>query len=482
MSLYYIPTEIKGNKSLLKPKSFYLNEPQRRFLQNFSTENLFFGGRGSGKTHGIGYVIGDAARLMPRGTGILLGPTFDLIKNTSLGAVKNSLRAYGYSEYDAKTNPLGNFVSCAKPPKHFKKPLNEIETYQNAITFLNGHTVKLYSFTDMNLVRGNSIDYILVDEAGSLDEYEFNSAVITAMRNPYDFQNILPFDAKNVKYYQTISYFTSLPWKSEGEWLLNYEARSKKEEGINFVRCTSYDNVKVIGEKILKLWEAKLLPAYYQIEVMCQMPDSLPTNFYINFDEKRNVLDNIEIDPKLPLILSFDFNNYFTCCVVAQKTDNRLNFVGEFFVESGIYMPIIEEFLAAHGYHQNKHIILTGDRGKSNKVVDLTSSKNDYDKIQEVLQSYGWSVQREIPYRYDSHSWKYKVINHYLAGTDSMLIQYDRHKCYWLQKATKRATTVGNFQKDKSREGLEDPRISTHLPDAGDYGIMVALVTDYRYN
>jgi len=480
MSLYFIP-KIVPNKSLLERKNFYLNEPQKEFIKNFSTENLFFGGRGAGKSHGLGYIIGDAARLMPQATGILLGPTFDLIKNTTLSAVKNALKVYGYSEYDAKTNPKGNVVICSKPPAHFKKPLSEVETYSNIITFLNGHTIKLYSFTDMNLVRGNSIDYILVDEAGSLDEYEFNSAVITSMRNAYEFQGFLPFDAKT-KYYQTISYFTSLPWKSDGEWLLNYEQRAKYDEDINFVRCTSYDNVKVIGEKTLKLWEKKLLPTYFQIEVMCLMPSSLPTNFYISFSQDRNVRDNIEIDPNLPLIVSFDFNNYFTCCVVAQRTERNLNIIDEFFIESGIYQPILEEFISKYCFHKNKHIIITGDRGKTNKVVDLSSKKNDYDKIQEFLNGYGFTTERQIPYHYDSHSWKYKVCNHYLKGTDSMLIQYDRANCYWLIKSTKRTTTVGNFQKDKSREGQEDPRISTHLPDAADYAIMSALVSDFKYS
>ena len=456
----------------------YHNEKQIEFLNAKPKIKTFIGGRGGAKSFTIGSNEVDAIEMLPGAVVALLGPTYQHLKNNTMPSVLESLKLHGHSEFK-KGNLKGTFVQFRKPPvsKHWKTPYHEISDYENVITFYNGYTIVLVSWYDAKKIRGFSFDGARIDEAALLSHNTYSSVIIPAIRG-----NSIRF--KNNPYHQQILKFTSMPWLSEGMWVLDDEEKAKLyPDKYHFTKCTSKDNVHIITQATLDTWKREMLPLEYQVEVMCEKIDRVANCYYDRFEEHKHCYvplveleRNEDLSPKdfdsdEPLYFSFDFNAGFMCCLVAQKIGNEIRFVRELFIKGQcIIDDLVKMIVAQLKSHKKKFVYIYGDNSANKRMTN--SLYTDYQSIRKQLSEAGWESELKVISSNPEHKDRNQVINKVFSETYSTpRIKINKRSCIYLSICLKKTSIELDFKKDKrsEKDGITPPELSTHLTDAFDY-------------
>lgn len=184
-------------------------------------------GRASGKSFGNGYELYDNIKVMPRGITTLTQCTYGQALTKTLPSTFKLLERFGLQRYNPKTRK-GDYVVCQKPPPGFLSPHERILSYDNAISFINGHTAVLLS-QDTNS-RGPNADFNITDEALTLNKDKFDAEVSPTNRGNEDIFGKL---SKNpILKHHGLLFTSSMPYTSEQKWLLEYAAYYEAEAGI----------------------------------------------------------------------------------------------------------------------------------------------------------------------------------------------------------------------------------------------------------
>jgi hypothetical protein len=184
-------------------------------------------GRASGKSFGNGYELYDNIKVMPRGITTLTQCTYGQALTKTLPSTFKLLERFGLKRYNPKTR-TGDYVVCQKPPAGFLSPYERILSYDNAISFINGHAAVLLS-QDTNS-RGPNADFNITDEALTLNKEKFDAEVSPTNRGNEDIFGKL---SKNpLLKHHGLLFTSSMPYTSEQKWLLDYAAYYEAEAGI----------------------------------------------------------------------------------------------------------------------------------------------------------------------------------------------------------------------------------------------------------
>lgn len=117
---------------------------QRYKIPNITIEAA----RGSGKSTVLGWFVKEAARQMPRSTGVIVGETFVQIKSRTLPSTKEGLEMFGlYEGIDYVVGRSG--VSLG-----FQLPFQAPDSWSNVIHFRNGTIAVMVSLDNPNSGRG----------------------------------------------------------------------------------------------------------------------------------------------------------------------------------------------------------------------------------------------------------------------------------------------------------------------------------------
>ncbi len=88
---------------------------------------------------------------------------------------------------------------------------------------------------------------------------------------------------------------SSMPYGSLGEWLLKKEKDADNPINDTFyIEGTSWDNVEILSEKVLKKWKRTMPPIIYQIEVMNKRIRQFGSQFYPSLTDKHFYTDSYE--------------------------------------------------------------------------------------------------------------------------------------------------------------------------------------------
>ena len=184
-------------------------------------------GRASGKSFQNGYELYDNIKIMPRGITTITQRTYGQALTKTLPSTFKLLEKFGLKRYNPKTK-TGDYVVCQKPPAGFLTPHEKILSYDNAISFINGHAAVLLS-QDTNS-RGPNADFNITDEALTLDKEKFDAEVAPTNRGNEDVFGRL--SKKPLLKHHGLLFTSSMPYTSEQRWLTEFAKYYEEEAGI----------------------------------------------------------------------------------------------------------------------------------------------------------------------------------------------------------------------------------------------------------
>jgi len=452
----------------------FLNKKQVAFLNAPQKTKVFIGGRGGGKSYTIGSNHSLRAKYLPRAKYGLVSITKSHLKNNVAPSLIRALKTNGFQEGKDK-----HFVRYQKPPAHWAEPYEKPDDYSDVITFNNGFTIQMVSTAkghNADIIRGMNFDGLDIDEAAmGLDKEIYDSAIMPTVRgNSYIFEGN-PF-------HQQICFYTSMPWLSSGKWLLDFEKLQEEyPDKVFFCKATSWDNEPVIGREVLERWQREMNPLEYQVEIMCEEVDTIPNTYYDEYNEGTHCYTNSlyskfqDIDRSQPLMISFDFNAGFICCVVGQLLGTELRLQSELYVKgTKIIDHLIDQFCKEFKGMENKIEIYGDPQGhKSNP----NSTETYFDQIYRLLKKRGWKPRLKAMVAYPEHITRHHVINKILKEDSTKVIRINRRECPNLSTLLKKTPILPDYKKDKRAE--KDTNIpqeqAPHLTDAFDYLVYPVL-------
>lgn len=459
-------------------KKVFYNKKQEDFILNSAKTKVLVGGRAWGKTYTIGSNHSIKAPYLAKAKVGLISLTMRQLKNNVVPSMMRAIQDNGYLEH--KEYRPGHFVKFKKPPKQWPTPFEQPEDYETVITFCNGYTIQLVSIANghnADIIRGFNFDGLDIDEAGfGLDKKLFDSAIMPTVRgNQHKF--------KDNPFHQQICMYTSMPWTTQGQWLLDFEQGAKEyPEKLAFMRATSWDNIDVIGKDVVERWKRDMHPLEYSVEIMCETPHTIPNNYYEAYDDNIHCYVNSlyshfeEYQYDKPVLASFDFSPRFICCVLGQYVDNTLNLTSEQYVKRG---KIIDHLIYDIDKYYNEYegireIHIYGD--PSGWVRKENSTESYFQLIKRLFNEKGWRVKIKAPHAYPTHDLRHRTINKLLEESDphSDKIRINSRECPYLSSNLNRTPIKSDFKKDKSSEKDESlaQEKATHLSDCFDYLIL----------
>lgn len=283
-------------------------------------------GRGTGKSFGIGFDIHRNNTIMPRSVTGVTGNTYAQLLTRTLPSSFKFLEKLGY------VNGI-HYVIRNKPPKHFRIPYEQILSYENFISFVNGTGYLLMSQDRAGSSRGPNIDFEIVDEALTINKERYDAEVGPTNRGNLDIWG--PKSGKPLKMHHGFHYVSSMPTDQSGKWLLDYakyyeeeagirlfeiwnkivrlqlellEIENPKEfaslwneiqrlrrkitpfvskDGIVFTIANSFDNLDAVGFSYIKQEYKKLTLMVFLIEIMNMIMDKVQDCYYQIIPERH---------------------------------------------------------------------------------------------------------------------------------------------------------------------------------------------------
>ena len=203
-------------------------------------------GRGTGKSFDIGFTMDKIVRAMPRSITSITGKTYgQLLTNT----LPSSLKLLGKMGYVKD----GNFVVCKRPPSWFKTPYEQINRYDNIISFSNGACFALISQSEKGSGRGKNIDFEIMDEALTINKEQYDYEVSPSNRGNNEYFG--PRSANPVSFHHGFKYSTSMPPTKAGRWVLDYAKYYEEEKGVNLFSV--WNRVVKMQIELLKLTDPR---------------------------------------------------------------------------------------------------------------------------------------------------------------------------------------------------------------------------------
>jgi hypothetical protein len=480
-----------------------LNKKQSIWLSATQPIRVFLGGRGSGKSFVIGISIILKLLEMPRCKGALVSTNFNQLKTKSFASIKQAWEKLGFVkdvhyvvgrpprkatrmkipiafQTEEYARQIPNFINWdTEYLVEWERPIAEPESYKNVVTFFWGSCVEMISMHNRDSVRGGSYDFFEIDEAALLQKADYTEGLLPARRGNRDIYTS--------PYHQQISFYTSIPWKPSGYFILDFEEKAKlNPKQYFFLEANAYDNIEIIGEAAIELMREEMDHLEFMIEVMNQRIVKSKNPFYGKFDADRHTYkpqyEYKDIDGNTRAIEkqydntkkiegSFDFGGHINSCTIWQQQGNTERCLKEFYKKGGNTLRDLINAICKH-YESNgrRHMDVWGEpRGWNQEPGSPTM----YDMLTAHFAENRWTVDIKTPknYKTDAHKHRQELVNNIFEGRKDLpnvLINEIecKHTIIVLQ-----TTESMNGRKDKRKE--KDPNFmqenAPHLGDTVDY-------------
>lgn len=462
------------------PRKMYWNPKQQLFLEGRQPLKLFLGGRGSGKTHSLG--INQRAKLasMPKSKGFLAAATYNQIMTKTLPAMINSWSLFGLIEGE-------HYVIGVQPPKWFDKPLSPPKKFANVISFFNGRCVEMVSLDRPDLVRGGSYDDGDIDEAALLKHENWTKILLPATRgNRHIF--------RNKPHHHQVCFYTSIPWKPSGYWIMEFEEKQKAYPDEYFVvEATAYDNIDILGQKGIDRMKREMPYSEFQVEVMNERVIRVEGCFYeaLNLERhtytpkytyKQNdvgllVTDRAhDYDSDQPLDTTWDFGGWFNCVGVWQEEDMIERMINSFHGTTDASLrKVVNDLCNHYSDHRNRLIRIWGEpRGHDRRP----STPSIYEQIADMFEARGWTVVIMVQpgYATKKQAEHREFINTILGEQDGRLpkvrINEETNRSPLIALQSTETDKDGGKDKSKERDRGFPQEHATHYTDGFDYYLM----------
>ena len=458
----------------------YLNPKQIEFVQHEAETGVFMGGRAVGKSSVLCCKTAIRVKHMPGGHSFLSSTTYGQMLTKTLPAMIGMWKRMGLVEGL-------HYVVGIKPPNWYKQPFSPPRKFNNCISFWNGHVVSLISMDRPDLGRGGSYCGGDVDEAALVPREHFTRVLLPSCRG-----DLIELGKK--KLYGQVNLYTSVPWKSTGKYILDYEKKAQEKPQLyHFTRSVSADNVHVIGQDYLDRMKRELSPIEYRMEILNEAVHEAEMRFYHAFngdrhaymptymyEEQEQGLDHVrgikEYWPEQLLELSFDFGGWFSCMGIwqTQRVGNRnvehmINSIGVK-GEKQMVSALVARFAKEYQHHRRKVVRVWGEpRGHDRNAIDLSI----YAIIEAELNRYGWQVEVAVkPVQTARHVDRHQFLNECFGESPMMthlpLVRINQETCKDPIIALMQCEIKPDLTKNK--KGERDPNaLQEHQPHHTDH-------------
>jgi len=459
----------------------YWNDKQKAYIEALPKTKVFVGGRGCGKSHVIGISIYDKITAMPRSRGFLSSTTYNQLLTKTWPGLKACWDSIGLKQGV-------HYVKGKQPPKWFDEPISDVTSHKYLITFCNGSIIELISMDRPDGGRGGSFDHGDIDEAALLKREHFTKVLLPALRG-----NRMLW--KDEPLWQQVGMFSSMPWKSTGLWLLDYEEKARvSPERYFYLTATAYDNLEIIGQEGIDRMKEEMTYLEFEMEVMNKKMVKTEDAFYEGFNTAHHcyapkykyatnrqtgedyTAASLDVDPNALLDVSWDFGR-FSCCSVWQEKRTRISIqelmLAAFKTNTNQRLAdVVTKFCGHFAGHKFKLVRLWGEPRGHDPNVLMTDS--NYDFLTKEFKKRGWRVEvMAVPKQSRKQTTRRTYMTTILAedtkGYPQLRINQDT--CKWAIIAIQNTEADPDGSKNKSTEKDKSfpQEHAPHITDTVDY-------------
>lgn len=411
----------------ISPKQFEFLERPEPFV-------FFCGGVGSGKTEaGARWVIREALYRSPGIRGFIGANTYAQLYTVTVPPLLTLLDELGI-EYR---------MGRAPPPEWGR---TEFPKHNNCLSLrwpgrVRGMTqILCRSLENPTPLRGLKLGWFWLDEVRDAPEEAFQ--ILLARMRGYG-------AAQGFHDHVMRGALTTTP--SGYNWVWESFVGPKRFADVAMITATSYDNPwlpRSYADGLLKKYSAR----YAKQEIYGQFVNLASGQACPEFDRLQCVRADIQYDPTLPIVHSWDFNVNPIGTVVGQRRGDDAYVIDEIRIEgSARTLDACEEFINRYGHHQGL-VTVYGDA--SGRKRDTRSTHSDFDLI---AKAYGEHFGRRVAIKpnYSNPSVKLSV-----GGLCSRLLDGDGNRHLFLSDRC--AETIADLEQVAFVEGTQEIDKSDH--------------------
>lgn len=426
-----------------------LSDPQADIIESTAQRNLFHAGVGSGKTHCIGCISIDFVLNNPVIRGFIGANTYSqLSKSTLNGVFKVWEEVFGLKR-DI------HYVSNITPPKHFKTYGPKLDDYAHVISFANGALIFTASLDNYKVIDGTEFGWACLDETKDTKEEAVREVIVARLRQPGMWINPEGklCSSKKTDFYTGFNplYIFTSPAKTDwlAEWfdipkyfeLINSSIFSetdyfRKRKGDKLVVISStYHNAHNLSEGYIErlIEDNKHNPNRIAMLIYGSPLAKTGGEYFSQFDRLKHV-KHIDINPKLPVHLSLDFNRnpYMTAVLYQIWWDEVINkWIVNKFDEFCMEAPknntedTCKEILMFYEFLLKSGFFYYGDY--SGKTKTTNSQEHNFDVVIRIFKQWVGSYSDKVIVN-DRISKRHDFMNKILA--DGLpIVYYQNPKC-----------------------------------------------------
>lgn len=492
----------------------YFNDGQLYCLYMDTRDEVIVAGRGFGKGAIQARRLQECFQGMPGSMGGFVSPSVKRCLTNILPSMLIHLERWGFKRdlhYIVGKKPWKAL--------HWKSPIFTPANWENTISFYNGSVCNIISQDRPGSSNSMSLDYIIIDEGKFINFEQLKDETFQANRGNEQFFHDFPLHhgmtiTSDMPITKKGSWFLNYKEQSDPELVevieglvyARYRAvrqlkampsrRADIEKKIERIeaklryfrsKCLLYkeyssiQNLALLGEDFIRRNKRDLPPLTFYTSIMCIRIDISTDGFYGGMREDVNLytapssklaLQDIraeegggipndcrqdsDLDPRLPIIISFDANqniNWMVCSQVGR--DGKLRVLKSFFVKYERKIPeLIDDFNDYYQYHKRRQVIFYYDATFLPQNYG-THNLNIRDTIKHCLIQHQWSIREKYIGKPMSHILKNALINDMFRGRaeHQVLINRDNNPDLLISITS---AGVYNGKKDKRGEKLAE--------------------------
>lgn len=502
-----------------------LSDPQMAVMEARSQLILELAGQGAGKTQIIGYSTGWLVLNFPEAKGFVGANTYLQLTQSTLNKMFSVWeKVYGFTEYDPKTNPNGDFVVDKVPPRGFKR-FEKLKDYYNTISFRSGALIYVGSLDNYKAHDGKEFAWAHLDETKDTKKEALTLVILGRLRQiglfadaqgnvEWGYLSVEQVASRGLHAWNPCYIHTS-PSEGQVDWLVELFQLDAKEKQIrdqiqeidNYFYW-EYENRTVVIYSTY--WNQANLPPTYiptristmtETEVMKFIygyPFSKTGAEFFPYFERRQQVDRVELDETNPIIwLTFDFNYmpYMTLlCAQIKYVTMYLDEIGErhedwqqgrtadevmeirFYREYCLRNPensteaVCKRFIDDHQHIPGLNLFYTGD-ASGNKHVEGLPTFTNYKEIQDTLYEYLHNTSKQVDGNNVGVMHRRDFLNKIFAGKLPIIVLFDES----MKETIKDFEYLKIGKEGKHKEMYTDPQTGAsyqkigHTSDAAEY-------------
>ena len=243
------------------------------------------------------------------------------------------------------------------------------------IDLTTGGTICLLGEDNYDSLRGNGLDFLVLDEYASISPEAWTEALRPALADKMGRALLIGTPRGHDHFYEL------------------YESAQKQEHWKTF-QFTTEEGGNVPPEEIA-IATKELDERTYRQEFQASFENVSAGRVYYAFDRAGN-LEKAEYNPRLPLFWSLDFNVNPMCSLIGQRDGNWLQVLEEIALpDSNTQAACVEFHKRAAKWGRRLVVQLFGDASGNGRHT--AASRTDWQIVREILGGYGYIVNSRVP-------------------------------------------------------------------------------------